>query len=162
RNPRCCAAALTGGDRWHPFCSQSPRRPRRRTLQEPPQMLNVVTYCRVSSDEQAFKDLSIPAQRKQLSRWLVERPDHRVVGEFVDEGESAYAPASKRPGFCAMVAHCRRNKVNAILVHKLDRFSRNQEESVLFKSLLRQHGVKVKSISENFDADTPSGFLYEG
>lgn len=125
-------------------------------------MLSVVTYCRVSSDEQAFKDLSIPAQRKQLSRWLSERPDHRVVGEFVDEGESAYAPASKRPGFCAMVAHCRRNKVNVILVHKLDRFSRNQEESVLFKSLLRQHGVKVKSISENFDPDTPSGFLYEG
>jgi site-specific DNA recombinase len=125
-------------------------------------MLNVVTYCRVSSEEQAFKDLSIPAQRKQLTRWLEERPDHRIVGEFVDEGESAYAPANKRPGFCAMVAHCRKHKVHAILVHKLDRFSRNQEESVLFKSLLRKHGVKVKSISENFDPETPSGFLYEG
>lgn len=125
-------------------------------------MLNVVTYCRVSSDEQAFKDLSIPAQRKQLTRWVEERADHRVLKEFVDEGESAYAPANKRPGFCEMVAFCRKNKVNAILVHKLDRFSRNREESILFKSLLRQHGVTVKSISETYDPETPSGFLYEG
>ena len=125
-------------------------------------MVNVLTYCRVSSEEQAFKDLSIPAQRKQLSRWVSERPDHRVIGEFVDEGESAYAPANKRPGFCEMVSFCRKHKVNAILVHKLDRFSRNQEESILFKSLLRQHGVTVKSATEVFDPETPSGFLYEG
>ena len=136
--------------------------PRTRIHPEPPHMLNVVTYCRVSSDEQAFKDLSIPAQRKQLTRWLDERPEHKVVGEYVDEGESAYAPAHKRPGFCEMVAYCRKHKVSAILVHKLDRFSRNQEESILFKGLLRQHGVRVRSISENFDPETPSGFLYEG
>jgi DNA invertase Pin-like site-specific DNA recombinase len=49
-----------------------------------------------------------------------------------------------------------------ILVHKLDRFSRNREESILFKSLLRKHGVSVKSITENFDPETPQGFLYEG
>jgi len=29
-------------------------------------MPSAVTYCRVSSDEQAQKDLSIPAQRKAL------------------------------------------------------------------------------------------------
>jgi DNA invertase Pin-like site-specific DNA recombinase len=125
-------------------------------------MVNVVTYCRVSSEEQALKDLSIPAQRKQLVRWVGERPDHRVVAEFADEGESAYAPASKRPGFCEMVAYCRKHKVNAILVHKLDRFSRNQEESILFKGLLRKNGVTVKSATEVFDPETPSGFLYEG
>ncbi|MEQ1506101.1 MAG: recombinase family protein, partial [Myxococcota bacterium] len=125
-------------------------------------MINVVTYCRVSSEEQAQKDISIPAQRKLLNRWVEERPDHRVVGEFVDEGQSAYAPADKRPGFCEMVSHCRKHRVDAILVHKLDRFSRNREESILFKSLLRKHGVAIKSITENFDPETPQGFLYEG
>jgi hypothetical protein len=33
------------------------------------------------------------------------------------------------------------------LVHKLDRFSHNHEESTLFKSLLRKHCVMVKSIT---------------
>ena len=124
--------------------------------------MNVVTYCRVSSEEQAQKDISVPAQRKLLNRWVDERPDHRVVAQFVDEGISAYAPADKRPGFCEMVSFCRKNRVDAILVHKLDRFSRNREESILFKSLLRKHGVAIKSITENFDPETPQGFLYEG
>ena len=38
-------------------------------------MVNVLTYCRVSSDEQAQKDLSIPAQRKALQRWIDERDE---------------------------------------------------------------------------------------
>ncbi len=125
-------------------------------------MPNAVSYCRVSSDEQALKDLSIPAQRKALRRWLDERPEHALLEGFVDEGESAYAPADKRPGFCEMISFCRRNEVDLILVHKLDRFSRNREESILFKSLLRKHGVTVKSITENYDPETPQGFLYEG
>ena len=125
-------------------------------------MINAVSYCRVSSEEQALKDLSIPAQKKALRRWMEERPDHALMQGFVDEGESAYAPAHKRPGFCEMVSFCRRNDVNLILVHKLDRFSRNREESILFKSLLRKHGVTVKSITENYNPETPQGFLYEG
>jgi len=125
-------------------------------------MINAVSYCRVSSEEQALKDLSIPAQKKALRRWMDERPDHALLQGFVDEGESAYAPANKRPGFCEMVSFCRRNDVNLILVHKLDRFSRNREESILFKALLRKHGVTVKSVTENYDPKTPQGFLYEG
>jgi len=125
-------------------------------------MPNAVTYCRVSSEEQAQKDISIPAQRKALIRWAEEQPALRVVDEFVDEGESAYAPADKRPGFCGMISYCRKHDVDLILVHKLDRFSRNREESILFKSLLRKHGVTVKSITEHYDPETPQGFLYEG
>lgn len=124
-------------------------------------MSRVVTYCRVSSEEQAEKDISIPAQRKAIHRW-VEQSGDSLVQDFVDEGISAYAPADKRPGFCGMVNFCRKHKVDHILVHKLDRFSRNREESILFKSLLRKHGVTVKSITETYDPETPQGFLYEG
>ena len=125
-------------------------------------MAHAVTYCRVSSEEQALKDISIPAQRKALHRWVDEQAEVALAADFVDEGESAYAPADRRPGFCEMVAYCRKNDVDLILVHKLDRFSRNREESILFKSLLRRHGVQVKSITENYDPETPQGFLYEG
>ena len=125
-------------------------------------MPRVLTYCRVSSEEQALKDLSIPAQKKALARWLEQNPDHTPVGDFVDEGLSAFAPANKRTGFCDMIARCKARDVDVILVHKLDRFSRNQEESVLFKSMLRRHSVTVRSITENYDPDTPHGFLMEG
>lgn len=123
--------------------------------------MNVCIYCRVSSDEQVDKDISIPAQRKLLRRWAAQQ-GMTVVQEFLDEGESAYAPANKRPGFMAMMAFCKKNQAKLILVHKLDRFSRNREESILFKGMLRRAGVTVKSISEDYDPETPQGFLYEG
>ncbi len=125
-------------------------------------MPHAITYCRVSSDEQAAKDISIPAQRKAIHRWAGQQPELTVVKDFVDKGESAYAPAERRPGFCQMVAYCKKHDVDLILVHKLDRFSRNREESIIFKSLLKRNGVTVKSITENFDPETPQGFLYEG
>ncbi len=125
-------------------------------------MVNVVIYCRVSSDEQARKDLSIPAQRKALRRWVEDRGEHQIVREFVDEGQSAYGPAERRPGFSTMIRYCQKEKVDTILVHKLDRFSRNRDESVAFKALLRACGVQVCSITETFDPDTPQGFLFEG
>ena len=125
-------------------------------------MPRAVSYCRVSSEEQAAKDISIPAQHKLLQRWVLEQGDVELVEQFEDQGESAYARADKRTGFCSMIAFCRKNQIDLILVHKLDRFSRNREESILFKSLLRKHGVRVQSITEHYDPETPQGFLYEG
>ncbi len=112
--------------------------------------------------EQAAKDLSIPAQIKAINRYVDDSDDMMLVEMFKDEGISAYASADKRPGFMAMINLAKDSDVSIILVHKLDRFSRNREESIIFKSLLKKHGVQVKSITENFDPDTPSGFLFEG
>ena len=42
----------------------------------------------------------------------------------------------------------------AILVHKFDRFARNREDSIVYKSLLRlQCGVQVISITEHLEDD---------
>lgn len=125
-------------------------------------MIKVVTYSRVSTDEQAEKDLSIPAQKKAQGRWLAERPTHELVREFVDEGESAFAPAEKRPDFMALIGYCCRNRVDIVLIHKIDRFSRHKAESAIFKEILAQRGTKVVSICEQFDNETPAGFLLEG
>ena len=125
-------------------------------------MIKVVGYVRVSSEEQAAKDLSIPAQIKAINRYVDESDDMIIEEMFKDEGLSAYASADKRTGFMAMINLAKDSDVSLILVHKLDRFSRNREESIIFKSLLKKHGVTVKSITENFDPDTPSGFLFEG
>ena len=125
-------------------------------------MIKVVGYARVSSEEQAAKDLSIPAQIKAIRRFVDEDDEMMLVEIYKDEGISAYASADKRTGFMAMINLAKDSDVSVILVHKLDRFSRNREESIIFKSLLKKHGVQVKSITENFDPDTPSGFLFEG
>ena len=116
-------------------------------------------YARVSSDRQDV-DLSISAQLKAI-REYAERNDCLVVKEFVDEAESGRS--IDRPGFKAMIAAARQSipPFKVILVWKLSRFARNREDSIIYKSLLRKHGIQVVSINEPVE-DTPSGRLLEG
>lgn len=117
-------------------------------------------YARVSSERQADKDLSIPAQLKAL-RDFAARRGWSVHTEYVDEAKSARS--ADRPRFQEMVSAARQKKppFDCILVWKLSRFARNREDSIIYKKLLRKHGVEVISINEQID-DSPSGKLLEG
>jgi len=121
--------------------------------------MKVALYVRVSSDRQDI-DLSITAQLKAL-REYASRNGHTVVKEYIDEAESGRS--IDRPGFQNMIATARQklSPFEAILVWKLSRFARNREDSIIYKSLLRKHGVQVISINEPVE-DTPSGKLLEG
>lgn len=122
--------------------------------------MNIALYARVSSDKQAEKDLSIPAQLKALRQYAFSRK-WNIVKEFVDEAESARS--ADRPAFQEMITEAKQktSPFNAILVWKLNRFARNREDSIIYKSLLRRKGIQVISINEQID-DTASGKLLEG
>jgi len=122
--------------------------------------MKVACYARVSSEKQAENDLSIPAQLKALRRYALDR-GWEVAAEYVDEVESART--ANRPKFKEMVTMAKRKTkpFEAILVWKLSRFARNREDSIIYKSLLRKHGVRVISINEPVD-DSAAGRLFEG
>lgn len=123
--------------------------------------IKVVAYARVSSKEQAEKELSIPAQLEAIRNYCKQK-GWKLVHEYIDAGKSA--KTDERPEFQRMVAIAKRpNKgFNAIIVHKYDRFSRNRDDHVIYKSLLKKIGVTVYSITEQADPETPHGFLLEG
>jgi len=122
--------------------------------------MKTAIYARVSSEKQAEKDLSIPAQLKALRKYALERC-WEIVTEYVDEAESA--KSASRPAFQEMVAAAKKKEkpFDTILVWKLSRFARNREDSIIYKSLLRKRGISVISINEKID-DTASGRLLEG
>jgi site-specific DNA recombinase len=122
--------------------------------------MKVALYARVSSEQQAEKDLSIPAQLKALKTHALKR-GWEVTHEFVDKAESARS--ANRPAFQEMIARTKQKPLpfQGILVWKLSRFARNREDSILYKSLLRKRGVQVISINEQID-DSPTGRLLEG
>ncbi len=122
--------------------------------------MNVALYARVSSEKQAEKDLSIPAQLQALRDYASKR-GWSVVHEYVDEAESART--ADRPKFQEMIATARNKQhpFQAILVWKLSRFARNREDSIVYKSLLRKYGVQVISINEPVDK-SPAGQMFEG
>jgi len=122
--------------------------------------MKAVLYARVSSEKQAEKDLSISAQLKALRKYAVDR-GWDIHREFIDEAESART--ADRPAFQEMISLAKQKQkyFNIILVWKLSRFARNREDSIIYKSLLKKHGVSVLSINEQID-DSPAGKLFEG
>lgn len=123
--------------------------------------MNVAIYLRVSSEQQAERQLSIPAQREALQQHAVQNA-WNIVEEYVDEARSA--KSDDRLDFQRMIADARKTKpqFQAILVHKFDRFSRSRADHVIYKALLKKLGILVLSTTEPTEPDTPHGMLMEG
>lgn len=105
-------------------------------------------YLRVSTEDQ--DEYSLDSQLK-LIREYANKNDYIVPNEyvFVDDGISGRS-AAKRGAFQQMIALAKEKDrpFDAILLWKFSRFARNQEESIVYKSMLKKIGVSVVSISE--------------
>lgn len=123
--------------------------------------IRAVCYARVSSKEQAEKELSIPAQLEAIRNYCKQK-GWKLVHEYIDAGKSA--KTDDRTEFQRMIAMAKKQNRNfdIIVVHKFDRFSRNRDDHVIYKSLLKKMGVLVYSVTEQTDPETPHGFLLEG
>ena len=117
-------------------------------------------YIRVSDHRQ--EEYSPASQLKQI-REFAKKNGYIVPDEFVyqDDGISAKT-VTKRPQFNNMIATAKEKTppFEAILVWKFSRFARNQEESIVYKSLLKKNGVDVISVSEPI-MEGPFGGLIE-
>jgi len=118
-------------------------------------------YIRVSTDNQT--EYSPNAQLKAIKEYAKKRNleiDTRYI--YKDEGISG-RKAEKRPAFMNMIATAKskpNSPFSVILVHKFDRFARNREDSIVYKSLLkRECKVEVISITEDFGDDKFSVIL---
>ena len=123
-------------------------------------MKTAAAYLRVSTERQ--DEYSLDSQLK-LIRDFAAKNDYIVPDEFVfvDDGISGRT-AAKRPEFKRMIAWAKEkdHPFETILVWKFSRFARNQEESIVYKSMLARSGVDVISISEPL-AEGPFGSLIE-
>ncbi|MCI5917741.1 MAG: recombinase family protein [Roseburia sp.] len=117
-------------------------------------------YIRVSTDKQ--EELSPDAQKRLLIDYAkANNIDVPMQYIFIENGISG-RHADKRPEFQKMIglAKSKDHPVDVILVWKFSRFARNQEESIVYKSLLKKNNVDVISISEPL-VDGPFGSLIE-
>ncbi len=118
-------------------------------------------YIRVSTDRQ--EELS-PAAQQRLLLDYARTHDMQISPEhiFVENGISG-RKAEKRPQFQRMIAMAKTDQPPfcVILVWKFSRFARNQEESIVYKSMLKkQYSVDVISITEPL-IEGPFGSLIE-
>lgn len=125
-----------------------------------------VSYLRVSTRGQAERGggndegFSIPAQREANKKKAMSMG--AMVGkEFVDRGASA--KSADRPQLQAMLEYVKENadRVDYVIVHKIDRLARNRDDDSDIMRVLRECGVQLVSASESID-DTPAGMLLHG
>lgn len=118
-------------------------------------------YVRVSTDDQVEYS---PESQLRLIQDYAKREGYIIPPEYIyqDEGISGKR-ADRRPAFMLMVATAKEKEhpFDTIFVWKYSRFARNQEESLVYKNLLKRNGVTVRSISEPSSDDNPFSGLIE-
>ncbi len=123
-------------------------------------MKTAAAYIRVSDDRQ---DEYSPDSQLKLIQEYCDRNDYELPKEYIfyDDGISGRS-VKKRKAFNDMIAYAKlkEHPFDVILVWKFSRFARNQEESIIYKALLKRNNVTVISISESVD-DSPFAPLIE-
>jgi len=122
--------------------------------------MNVFLYARVSTPEQAKKDLSIPDQLRQLREYC-QQHKHLIVNEYIEPGVTA--TDDKRPAFQQMIGDALSDdkKIEAILVLTTSRFFRDALKAKVYKRKLKKFGIKVIAIRQE-TTDDPMGNFIEG
>ena len=117
-------------------------------------------YIRVSDERQ--DEYSPDSQLKKIREYAA-REGYQIPDEYVfyDDGISGRS-VKKRDDFNRMIAIAKEktHPFDVIYVWKFSRFARNQEESMVYKNLLKKMGVAVLSVSETVP-EGPFGTLVE-
>lgn len=119
------------------------------------ELLNAVAYCRYSSDLQ--REESIEAQIRAIKGFAVHN-GYALQKIYADRGISG--TTDHRPEFQAMIEAARSGGIDAVIVHKYDRFARNRADSAIYRRELEKYGVKLISVLENFD-DSPESIILQ-
>ena len=112
--------------------------------------------ARVSGEEQV-EGYSLDAQVRAFNT-LVEAREGSVYHQWIEEGVSARTDdISKRPLFRKAIDEALAGRYDVLVVHKLDRFSRNVRITLEYLEKLEKAGVGFVSITEQMDFSTPRG-----
>src|SRR5947209_9332884 len=103
----------------------------------------LIGYARVSTEDQNL-DLQRDALRKAGCKKIFEEKESGRAG-------------TKRPAFEAALAYLRPE--DQLVVWKMDRLGRSLQEMLNTAHDLQERGVKLRSLTENADTETPNGKL---
>jgi site-specific DNA recombinase len=106
--------------------------------------MNLIAYCRCSTDEQVRDGSSLDTQAASIRRWAAENK-HALLGLFTDEGVSGTIKIVKRPaGRLAMQAIA--NGAQGIVAVDQDRYSRSASHWLEFVADMTRHGKDIYTV----------------
>lgn len=120
-------------------------------------MIRVALYIRVSTEEQVLNGDSIRTQIEALEQYSKEN-NFNIVGKYIDEGFSA--TNLKRPNLQRLLKDVENDKVDLVLLTKIDRLSRGVKNYYKIMETLEKYKCDWKTILENYDSSTAAGRLH--
>lgn len=132
------------------------RMTKRRTAQDAGTPRLAVGYVRVSTKGQKEEGLSLETQRERINAWAtLNGRELRAIKEDARSGKNA-----DRPGLLEALEIVCANR-GALVVCKLDRFSRSTKDAIEIAARLADAGADLVSLSEHIDTTHAMGrFVY--
>jgi site-specific DNA recombinase len=120
--------------------------------------MNIIGYCRVSTDEQAEKGFSLANQEEEIKRYCKDH-GYKVLKIF-KEDHSGFKTFN-RPAWNHLEKYINENnkteKVHAVISTRWDRFSRNEFEASSKINEFRKKGVEIRMIDSYYSREDLSG-----
>lgn len=120
--------------------------------------MKVWLYYRLSRDEDAELN-SLTNQRNILVEYA-KANNHEIVGESYDDNVSGMH--FNREGISKIYEQVENKAIEAIIVKDLSRLGRHRTQTAMFIDYLREHDVRVLSVTENIDTSNEDDDLMIG
>lgn len=121
-------------------------------------MIRAAIYVRVSTDQQAQEGDSIAAQLDALTKYVNDREDMILAGEYIDEGISGRK--ADRDELQRLLTDIDDGKIDQVCFTRLDRWFRSVRHYTATQERLDKKGVTWTAIWEPiYDTTTPAGRL---
>lgn len=118
--------------------------------------VRMIGYCRVSTDEQAERGVSLAAQRRKI-RAQCEAQGYELIRIESDEGVSGTVSPSQRPALSQALACIENGEADGLCCIKLDRLSRRTRDILDLADDADRNGWRLDVIQERLDTGSPVG-----
>ena len=117
-------------------------------------MKKAVGYCRYSSNNQ--REESIEAQMRAIEQYCKTK-EIELIRFYKDEAISGTS-IKDRESFLEMISDSKNGEFELVIVHKYDRFARNQYDHAIFEKKLNGNNVLLVSVLEELN-DSPESII---
>lgn len=111
-------------------------------------------YIRVSSTAQIDNE-SLTTQRQKIKKYC-KAHEYQLAEIYSDEGISG-GSVKERHALLQALHDAQQGKFDVLIINDLSRFGRNARELLNNHEELEQHGIKLRSVKEGINFDTPIG-----
>jgi len=121
--------------------------------------MQVVIYTRVSTEDQKENGYSLQDQERRLRKYCLDN-NYEVIAHYQDDSS---AKNFNRPQFQKLLTDLKEKRIkpSQLICLRIDRFSRNLQETMLMTQILKELKVEIYYLEGNVDLSTPeSNILY--